>query len=235
MYVNIDDKELQKFEQVSDRWWDPEGEFAPLHAINPLRVSYIADRVPLQGAQVIDIGCGGGLLCEALADRGAVVTGIDAGPGAIEAARAHATMAGHRIDYTCTTAESIATEKAGCFDIVTCLEMLEHVPDPAAVVNACARLTRVGGAVFFSTINRNPKAWLLAVVGAEYVLNLIPRGTHEYNKFIRPSELSEWARQAGLHPLDLTGMHYNPVTASPSLTTSLDVNYLMHAELPAQP
>lgn len=232
MSVNIDPGELSKFEEIAEHWWDPEGDFAPLHAINPLRTDYIAGRVAVGGATVIDVGCGGGLLCEALAALNARVTGIDAGETAIAAARAHAHGGGFDIDYQCTVVETVAETRPASFDIVTCLEMLEHVPDQVSVVDACSRLVRPGGAVFFSTINRNPKAWLMAVVGAEYVLGMLPRGTHDYSKFIRPSELSDWARQAGLHVRDITGLHFNPLSSRYYLGGNADVNYLMHTEAP---
>lgn len=231
--MSVDPTEIAKFERIAERWWDPEGEFAPLHAINPLRTEYISARASLSGKRVADIGCGGGLLCEALARAGAQVTGVDAGGAAIAAAREHADAGGIVIDYRHGTAEELAASHAGAFDVVTCLEMLEHVAEPAAVVASCARLVRPGGHVFFSTINRNPKAWLLAVVGAEYVLNMLPRGTHDYTRFIRPSELAGWARSAGLSVRDITGMHYNPLTRSYTLGGSVDVNYLMHLERPA--
>ncbi len=233
MSANIDPSELTKFEKAADRWWDPEGEFAPLHAINPLRTDYVAARARLDGTQVADIGCGGGLLAEALHRAGARVTAIDAGAGAIEAARQHADGAGLDIDYRCTTAEALAAERSAGFDVVTCMEMLEHVPDPASIVAACTQLVRPGGDIFFSTINRNPKAWLLAVVGAEYLLNLLPRGTHDYARFIRPSELSDWARDNGLRVRDISGMHYNPLSRRYTVGGNVDVNYLMHLDKPA--
>lgn len=228
--MTADPAEIAKFERIASRWWDPDGEFAPLHAINPLRTAYMAARASLAGARVIDIGCGGGLLCEALARAGARVTGIDAGATAISVASAHAEQEGLAIDYRVGTAEAVAADEPHGFDIVTCLEMLEHVDEPASVVAACATLVRPGGDVFFSTINRNPKAWAMAVIGAEYVLNLLPRGTHDYTRFIRPSELAAWSRSAGLALRDITGMHYNPLTRRYTLGGNVDVNYLMHLQ-----
>lgn len=233
--MSADPTEIAKFERIATRWWDPEGEFAPLHAINPLRSDYITSRSRVAGARIVDIGCGGGLLCESLARAGGKLTGVDAGATAIAAAREHAAAEGLSIDYRHGTAEELAAQEADAFDIVTCLEMLEHVDDPAIVIEACARLVRPGGDVYFSTINRNPKAWLLAVLGAEYVLNLLPRGTHDYTRFIRPSELAGWARAAGLRVRDITGLHYNPVTRRYTLGGNVDVNYLMHLERIAPP
>ncbi|NNF67194.1 MAG: bifunctional 2-polyprenyl-6-hydroxyphenol methylase/3-demethylubiquinol 3-O-methyltransferase UbiG [Gammaproteobacteria bacterium] len=226
--MNVDPSEISKFEEVAEHWWDPAGEFGPLHDINPLRVDYIHRRTTLEGARLLDIGCGGGLLAEAICRHGAEVTGIDLSATAIRVAREHATQSGLNIDYRETPAEELARAAPASFDIVTCLEMLEHVPDPASIIAACTRLVKPGGSVFFSTINRNPKAWLMAVVGAEFVLNLIPRGTHDYQKFIRPSELEEWARSGGLILQDMTGLHYNPLTRRYTLGGNVDVNYLMH-------
>jgi len=230
--MNVDPREISKFESVASRWWDPAGAFAPLHDMNPLRVDYVTTRVGVKGAKLLDIGCGGGLLCEALRRQGATVTGIDLSTTALEVARQHATDSDLEIDYRETTAEQIAQSEPASFDIVTCLEMLEHVPDPDAIVASCATLLKPGGTAFFSTINRNPKAWLMAVVGAEYLLNLLPRGTHDYTKFIRPSELDDWSRQAGLELRDVSGMHYNPLTRRYTLGGNVDVNYLMHLERP---
>ncbi|HHJ12940.1 MAG TPA: bifunctional 2-polyprenyl-6-hydroxyphenol methylase/3-demethylubiquinol 3-O-methyltransferase UbiG [Gammaproteobacteria bacterium] len=223
---NVDPAEIGKFEALASRWWDPHSEFKPLHDINPLRLDYIDQHAPLNGRKVIDVGCGGGLLSEGMASRGADVTGIDMGEAPLTVARLHRHESGLDVHYERTTVEDMAAEHPGAFDTVTCLEMLEHVPDPASVVNACAQLVRPGGDVFFSTINRNPKAWLLAIVGAEYLLRMLPRGTHDYRKFIRPSELERWARNAGLELRDLTGMCYNPLTREYSLGQDVDVNYL---------
>ena len=223
---NVDAAEVSKFEALASRWWDPNSEFKPLHDINPLRIDYIDQRAPLAGCRVIDVGCGGGLLSEGMATRGAQVTGIDMGEAPLTVARLHQHESGVQVDYQRITAESMAAEHPGEFDTVTCLEMLEHVPDPASVIQACADLVKPGGNVFFSTINRNPKAYLFAIVGAEYLLRMLPRGTHDYRKFIRPSELERWARAAGLQLQDLTGMTYNPLTCTYSLGNDVDVNYL---------
>ncbi|MCB1838335.1 MAG: bifunctional 2-polyprenyl-6-hydroxyphenol methylase/3-demethylubiquinol 3-O-methyltransferase UbiG [Alcanivoracaceae bacterium] len=228
--TNVDPQEIAKFEALAERWWDPNSEFRPLHQINPLRLNYIDERVGgLPGKQVIDIGCGGGLVAEGMARRGATVTGIDLGEAPLAVARLHAEKEGINVEYLNIPAESIADERAGQYDAVTCLEMLEHVPDPASVIAACARLVKPGGQVFFSTINRNPKSFLFAIVGAEYVLRLLPRGTHEYKKFIRPSELAGWCRDARLQVHDTTGMTYNPLTEVYRLGRDVDVNYLMYA------
>lgn len=228
--TNVDPQEIAKFEALAERWWDPNSEFRPLHQINPLRLNYIDERVGgLPGKRVIDIGCGGGLVAEGMARRGATVTGIDLGEAPLAVARLHAEKEGINVEYLNIPAETIADERAGQYDAVTCLEMLEHVPDPASVVAACARLVKPGGQVFFSTINRNPKSFLFAIVGAEYVLRLLPRGTHEYKKFIRPSELAGWCRDAGLQVHDTTGMTYNPLTEVYRLGRDVDVNYLMYA------
>jgi len=224
--INVDHDEIAKFEKLAARWWDPESEFKPLHDINPLRLDYIDRLAGLQGKRVLDVGCGGGLLAEGMAAREADVTGIDMGKAPLTVARLHQHESGLDIDYRQATAEQLASEQPGSFDIVTCLEMLEHTPDPAAVITACARLIRDDGYIILSTINRNPKSWLFAVIGAEYVLNLLPRGTHEYAKFIRPSEMEAWSREAGLSLEDLTGMSYNPLTREYRLGTDVSVNYL---------
>lgn len=227
--ANVDPAEVRKFEQLASRWWDPHSEFKPLHDINPLRLDFIDRRAPLAGRRVIDVGCGGGILAESMARRGAVVTGIDAGQAPLTVAKLHALEAGVEIDYRQTTAEAYAAEHGGSFEVVTCMEMLEHVPDPAAVIQACADLARPGAQLFFSTINRNPKAYAFAIVGAEYLLKLLPRGTHDYAKFIRPSELGKWLRSAGLETVEITGMSYNPLTRRYKLGKDMDVNYLVHA------
>lgn len=223
---NVDPGEIHKFEQLAARWWDPNSEFKPLHDINPLRLDYIDRMAGLRGKRVLDVGCGGGLLAEGMAQRGAGVTGIDMGKAPLNVARLHQHESGLAIEYRQTTAEQLAEEQPEAFDIVTCLEMLEHVPDPAATIAACARLVRREGRVILSTINRNPKAWLFAVIGAEYLLRLLPRGTHEYERFIRPSEMEAWARHSGLHLEDLTGMSYNPLTREYRLGDDVSVNYL---------
>lgn len=223
---NVDPDEIEKFEKLASRWWDPHSEFKPLHDINPLRLDYIDRIAGLAGKQVIDVGCGGGLLTEAMAVRGAQVTGIDMGKAPLSVARLHRHESGLEIDYRQATAEQTASEFPGHFDVVTCLEMLEHVPDPAATIQALATLVTADGYVFMSTINRNPKAWLFAVIGAEYLLRMLPKGTHDYAKFIRPSEMESWARAAGLQLLDLTGMSYNLLTREYRLGPDVSVNYL---------
>ncbi|HYW04674.1 MAG TPA: bifunctional 2-polyprenyl-6-hydroxyphenol methylase/3-demethylubiquinol 3-O-methyltransferase UbiG [Gammaproteobacteria bacterium] len=230
--ANVSDAEIHKFESLAERWWDPYSEFRPLHEINPLRLEYIDRRVPLEGRRVLDVGCGGGILSESMARRGARVTGIDMGETPLSVARLHQEESGVEVDYRRVTAEQLAEEESGAFDVVTCMEMLEHVPDPASVVDACSRLLRPGGHAFFSTINRNPKAYLFAIVGAEYLLRLLPRGTHDYGSFIRPSELEAWARLAGLAFEDITGLHYNPVTRRYYLAPGVDVNYMVWASKP---
>jgi 2-polyprenyl-6-hydroxyphenyl methylase/3-demethylubiquinone-9 3-methyltransferase len=229
---NIDAAEIAKFDALASRWWDPEGDFRPLHEINPLRLDYIRQRAPLDGSTVLDVGCGGGILTEAMASKGARVTGIDMAEKPLGVARLHQAESGTDVEYRQTTAEELAAERAGEFDVVTCLEMLEHVPEPYTVIEACAKLVRPGGDIFFSTINRNPKSFLFAIVGAEYVLRLLPQGTHEYAKFIRPSELDDWARTAGLEMQDSIGLHYNPLTRAYWLAPNVDVNYLMHYRRP---
>jgi 2-polyprenyl-6-hydroxyphenyl methylase/3-demethylubiquinone-9 3-methyltransferase len=226
--TNVDPREIAKFEELAHRWWDPASEFKPLHDINPLRLDYIDTRAPLAGKRVLDVGCGGGILAEGMARRGARVSGIDLGEAPLSVAHLHALESGIEVDYRAVSAEDLALQEPGGFDLVTCMEMLEHVPDPASTVEACATLVRPGGDVFFSTINRNPKAFALAIVGAEYVLNLLPRGTHEYARFIRPSELEAWARRAGLEAQDMVGMTYNPLTRRYRLGRDVDVNYILH-------
>ena len=230
---NVDQLEVAKVEPLPHRWWDRESEFKPLHDINPLRVNWIDQRAPLAGTRVLDVGCGGGILAEAMAQRGAEVTGIDMGEAPLAVARLHQLESGVEIDYRQTTAEQLAEEMPGTFDTVTCLEMLEHVPDPASVIAACARLVKPGGQVFLSTINRNPKAYLLAVVGAEYLLRMLPRGTHDYKKFITPAELGRWSRACGLHTGDITGLTYNPLLKRYRLGNDVDVNYMLHCHKPA--
>ena len=227
-HVNVDQAEIAKFDALASRWWDPAGEFGALHEINPLRLDFIRQRATLPGSKTVDIGCGGGILAESMAKAGASVTGIDMAEGPLAVARLHQAESGTEVEYLHSTAEALAEERHGQFDVVTCLEMLEHVPSPQTVVAACAELVKPGGHIFFSTINRNPKSFLLAIVGAEYVLRLLPAGTHEYAKFIKPSELEAWARHAGLDLEGSIGMHYNPVTREYSLGSNLDVNYLMH-------
>lgn len=226
--VNVDQAEIAKFDALASRWWDPAGEFGALHEINPLRLDFIRQRATLPGSKTVDIGCGGGILAESMANAGAAVTGIDMAEGPLAVARLHQAESGTDVEYLHSTAEALAEERHGQFDVVTCLEMLEHVPSPQTVIAACAELVKPGGHIFFSTINRNPKSFMLAIVGAEYVLRLLPAGTHEYAKFIKPSELEAWARHAGLDLEGSIGMHYNPVTREYSLGSSLDVNYLMH-------
>lgn len=230
--TNVDANEIAKFDALASRWWDPEGEFKPLHQINPLRLNYIEQRAPLAERQVLDVGCGGGILSESMEGRGARVTGIDLGEENLSVARLHALESGARVEYRHIAVEELAEEAPESFDTVTCLEMLEHVPDPASTVAACARLLKPGGSLIVSTINRNPKSWLFAIVGAEYVLKLLPRGTHDWNRFIRPSEMDRYFRQAGLDTRDVTGMTYNPITGHYKLGRDVDVNYLMHATKP---
>ncbi len=224
---NVDPKELERFEAVAAHWWDPHGPLKPLHGMNPLRLRFIKDRIDLTGRKVLDVGCGGGLLAEAMAAAGALVTGIDLAHEALLVARLHAIENGVDIDYRETSVEDLSLAEPAAYDVVTCLEMLEHVPDPVSVVAACARLVRPGGRVFFSTINRTPRAWLAAIVGAEYLLNMLPRGTHEYARFIRPSELAAWMRAAGLATETISGVRYWPVINSYALSPAVDVNYLV--------
>ena len=226
--TNVDRAEIAKFEAVAHRWWDRESEFKPLHDINPLRVNWINERAPLAGQNVLDVGCGGGILSEAMAQRGAQVTGIDMGEAPLAVARLHQLETGVDVTYRQITAEALAEEMPGQFDVVTCLEMLEHVPDPASIIRACYTLVKPGGQVFFSTINRNPKAYLFAIIGAEYIMRLLPRGTHDFKKFIRPSELGAWSRAAGLQVQDIIGLTYNPLTKRYKLEADVDVNYMLH-------
>ncbi|WP_046166343.1 bifunctional 2-polyprenyl-6-hydroxyphenol methylase/3-demethylubiquinol 3-O-methyltransferase UbiG [Chromobacterium vaccinii] len=224
---NVDEHEIDKFSQLAHKWWDKDSEFKPLHEINPLRLDFIDRHASIAGKKVLDVGCGGGILAESMALRGAQVTGIDLAKKSLKVAQLHSLESGVPIDYRCVPVEELAAEMPASFDVVTCMEMLEHVPDPESVVRACATLVKPGGWVFFSTLNRNAKAYLLAVVGAEYVLNMLPRGTHEYARFLKPSELSRMARHAGLGLQTLSGMGYNPVTRIYSLSDDTDVNYLM--------
>ncbi|MEL7044205.1 MAG: bifunctional 2-polyprenyl-6-hydroxyphenol methylase/3-demethylubiquinol 3-O-methyltransferase UbiG [Pseudomonadota bacterium] len=231
--LNVDDAEIAKFEALAARWWDPTGEFRPLHEINPLRANWIDERAPVAGRRLLDVGCGGGILAEAMALRGAEVQGIDMGEGPLSVARLHQLESGVEVDYRRCTAEELAAEQPQHYDVVCCLEMLEHVPDPGAVIRACADLARPGARLFFSTINRNPKAYLFAIVGAEHILRLLPAGTHEYAKFIRPSELAQWVRDAGLSPGEMTGLTYNPLSKRYRLVRDdVSVNYMMQAQKP---
>lgn len=229
MSQNVDHQELKKFAALASRWWDPEGELKTLHQINPLRLKYIQDHVNLSGKSVIDIGCGAGILTESMAKAGAKATGIDLNKSLIDAAELHMHESGIEAEYLKISAEDIAAERPGKYDVVTCLEMLEHVPDPASVIRACAALVKPGGHIFFSTINRNPKSYLFAIIGAEYILNILPKNTHDYSKFIRPSELGGWVRQAGMQTQDIKGMHYNPFTKIFKITDDVSVNYLLYA------
>ncbi len=230
---NVDAAEISKFEALASRWWDPQSEFKPLHEINPLRLAYIDGIASIQGKQVLDVGCGGGILSESMAAKGAEVTGIDMGAAPLEVARLHLLETGEEVDYQQIPVEELASQRAAEFDVVTCMEMLEHVPDPASVVTACARLVKPGGHVFFSTLNRNPKSYLFAILGAEYLLKMLPKGTHDYAKFIRPSELNQWIRKAELITLDISGMIYNPLTGVYKLhPRDVDVNYLVATQRP---
>lgn len=231
---NVDPQEIAKFEALANRWWDKHSEFKALHDINPLRANYIDQHSPVAEQTLVDIGCGGGILSESMAQRGAKVTGIDMGEAPLSVAKLHQLESGLSIHYRQCTAEQLAEEQPGSFDIVTCLEMLEHVPDPASVIKACADLCKPGGHLYFSTLNRNPKSYLFSIVGAEYLLNLLPKGTHDYNKFIKPSELAAGIREAGLILSDMTGMTYNPLSKQYRLNANdVSVNYLVHAQKPA--
>ena len=227
--INADQAELDKFGELAHRWWDPNSEFKPLHDINPLRLDWIDRSLGLAGKRILDVGCGGGLLSEGMAVRGAQVTGIDLSEKPLSVARLHLLESGQKVDYRKISVEALAEEMPGEFDVVTCLEMLEHVPNPSSVVSACARLVKPGGQVFLSTLNRNPKSYLFAVLGAEYILNMLPKGTHDYARFIKPSELSRWAKLGGLEPQELIGMSYNPLTKKYWLGQDTSVNYLMRA------
>ena len=227
--MNADPTEVKKFSDLAHRWWDPNSEFRPLHEINPLRLEWIESIAPLAGLRVLDVGCGGGILSEGMAAAGAEVTGIDLSEKALSVARLHLFESELEVDYQHVSAEHLAKAHAGKYDVVTCMEMLEHVPDPASIVRACAQLVRPGGDVFFSTLNRNAKAYLFAVIGAEYLLKLLPRGTHDYAKFIRPSELARHCRHAGLNVAAYKGLEYNPITRIYSLSANTDVNYMIHS------
>jgi len=229
---NVDQSELEKFDALAHRFWDERGEFRPLHRLNPVRAKFVADRVKVAGAKVLDVGCGGGLLSETLARAGADVTGIDLAPGMIEVARLHAAEHGIAVDYRAENVDVLVQNESGAFDIVTCMEMLEHVPDPGAMMDSLARLVRPGGDVFISTINRNLKAFLLAIVGAEYILRLLPRGTHEYERLIQPAELARWGRAAGLETREIAGLAFDPLTEHCSLSDDPSVNYLVHLTRP---
>lgn len=229
---NLDEAEIEKFNALAESWWDPEGKFRPLHDMNPFRLDYIARRANIKGSRCLDVGCGAGILSESLAVRGAKVTGIDRAEKTLKVAQIHAQSANIEVDYRLAAAEDLLPDEAESYDMVTCLELLEHVPDPAALVQSCADLTRPGGHVFFSTINRDPRAWLLAVVGAEYILNILPKGTHDYAKLVKPSELAAAMRQADLSLGNLCGMRYNPFNHKASATQDLSVNYIAHAIKP---
>jgi 2-polyprenyl-6-hydroxyphenyl methylase / 3-demethylubiquinone-9 3-methyltransferase len=224
---NIDQAEVEKFDSQASRWWDTDGPFRPLHDLNPARLAFVQSCIPLRGCTVVDVGCGGGLLSEAMTREGALVTGIDASAATLSVARLHAQMGALSIDYRCISAGELAAAEPASRELVTCLELLEHVPDPLSLIEACARLAKPGGTVVFSTLNRTAAAYLFGVIGAEYMLRLLPRGTHDYRRFIRPSELAAWVRQAGMEVLQLRGLSYNPVTRQARLTQSVSINYLM--------
>lgn len=231
--ANVDAAEVAKFEALASRWWDKNSEFKPLHDLNPIRANYIDTRAPVAEKKMLDVGCGGGILTESLALRGAEMCGIDMGEAPLKVARLHALESGVNINYRRIPVEELAEQEAGQYDTVTCMEMLEHVPDPASIIRACAALVKPGGQLFFSTINRNPKAYAFAILGAEYLLKMLPKGTHEYAKFIRPSELSNWLRQAGLDLHDISGLTYNPLSKKYKINDNdVSVNYLVHASKP---
>lgn len=230
---NIDSTERDKFDSIASGWWDPEGPFRPLHELNPARLKFVADRAQLSGARVVDVGCGGGILAESLARKGAMVTGIDIAPRVLAIAKLHLHESELEVDYREVTVEDYAAEEAEKFDVVTCMEMLEHVPEPASIIQSVQRLLKPGGHAFFSTLNRTPLAFALGIVGAEHIARLLPRGTHRYDRFIRPSELGTWARAAGMQVEDIVGLHYNPITRSVMLGGNVRVNYLLHAVKPA--
>ena len=227
--INVDHSEVNKFENLAARWWDPNSEFRPLHEINPLRLEYINSIAGLAGKKILDVGCGGGILSESMAAKGAEVTGIDMGESNLSVAKLHLLESGEKVDYRQIPVEQLAEEEAGQYDIITCMEMLEHVPDPASIISACSQLAKPEGHVFFSTLNRNPKSYLFAIIGAEYVLKMLPKGTHDFEKFIKPSELDRWIREAGLISKDITGLVYNPLTRVYRLNPhDVDVNYMVH-------
>lgn len=231
--ANIDPQEIAKFEELASRWWDRESEFKPLHDINPLRVDFIDQIASLNGKKILDVGCGGGILSEAMAHRGAEVTGIDMGEAPLKVAKLHGLESGVSVSYRQITVEELATEQPESYDIVTCMEMMEHVPDPSSIVDACSQLVKPGGHVFFSTLNRNPKSYMMAIVGAEHLLKLVPKGTHDFNKFIRPSELASWIRQSGLQSKKITGLTYNPLSKNYKLNDrDVDVNYMVATRKP---
>ncbi|NCZ78494.1 MAG: bifunctional 2-polyprenyl-6-hydroxyphenol methylase/3-demethylubiquinol 3-O-methyltransferase UbiG [Burkholderiaceae bacterium] len=229
---NVDHSEIDKFSALAHRWWDPTSEFKPLHAINPLRLGWIQSITNLQGKRILDVGCGGGILAESLSKAGATVTGIDLSTKALKVAELHQLESGTSVRYLAISAEDLAKEESQSYDVVTCMEMLEHVPDPSSVVQACAKLCKPGGHIFFSTLNRNPKSYLFAIIGAEYILQLLPKGTHQYEKFIKPSELVQFTRAAGLEVIELKGMTYNPITQIYRLGSDTDVNYMMATRKP---
>ncbi len=227
--INVDHSEVNKFESLAARWWDPNSEFRPLHEINPLRLEYIDSIAGLSGKKVLDVGCGGGILAESMAAKGADVTGIDMGETNLKVAKLHLLESGEKVNYRHIPVEQLAAEEAGQYDVVTCMEMLEHVPDPASIINACSQLVKPDGHVFFSTLNRNPKSYLFAIIGAEYILKMLPKGTHDFEKFIKPSELDRWIREAGLSSRDITGLVYNPLTGVYRLNPNdVAVNYMVH-------
>ena len=229
---NVDHSEIDKFSALAHRWWDPTSEFKPLHAINPLRLGWIQSITNLQGKRILDVGCGGGILAESLSKAGATVTGIDLSSKALKVAELHQLESGTSVRYLTISAEDLAKEESQSYDVVTCMEMLEHVPDPSSVVQACAKLCKPGGHIFFSTLNRNPKSYLFAIIGAEYILQLLPKGTHQYEKFIKPSELAQFTRAAGLEVIELKGMTYNPITQIYRLGSDTDVNYMIATRKP---
>ena len=225
--MNADQNELDKFSALAHRWWDPTSEFKPLHAINPLRLDWIQKHIPIAGKKVLDVGCGGGILTEAMARAGATAKGVDLSEKALKVADLHGLESGVKVEYEYISAEDLALKEPGQYDVVTCMEMLEHVPEPLSIIKACAQLVKPGGRVFFSTLNRNPKSYLFAIIGAEYILNLLPKGTHDYKKFIKPSELGEYVREAGFEMNEIIGLTYNPITQVYSLGRDTDVNYLI--------